>query len=86
MSVLKIRISDDEAAWLDALARMQGTTKTQIVRSALRKVFEENFLDNKTILLPKDQYQAIVDLVGSPLKSLEMEDRKRLQKVPDWDL
>ena len=83
MSVLKIRISDDEAAWLDALARMQGT---QIVRSALRKVFEENFLDNKTILLPKDQYQALVDLVGSPLKSLEMEDRKRLQKVPDWDL
>ena len=29
MSVLKIRISDDEAAWLDALARMQGTTKSR---------------------------------------------------------
>lgn len=39
MSVLKIRISDDEAAWLDALARMQGTTKTQIVRSAPEKSF-----------------------------------------------
>lgn len=67
MAVLKIRISDDEAAWLDALAKTQGTTKTQIVRSAMRKVFEENFLDRKTIFLPEDQFQALVDLVGSPL-------------------
>ena len=29
MAVLKIRISDDEAAWLEALARTQGTTKTR---------------------------------------------------------
>lgn len=86
MAVLKIRIPDDEMAWLDTVAKTQGTTKTQIVRSALRKVFEENFLDKKTILLPEDQYQALVDLVGSPLTRHEIEGRKRLQKVPDWDL
>lgn len=66
MAVLKIRISDDEMAWLEALSRMERTTKTQIVRSALRRVFEENFLDKKTILLPEDQYQALIDVVGSP--------------------
>lgn len=56
MAVLKIRIPDEEISWLDALAKTQGTTKTRIVRSALRSVFEENFLDKKTILLPENQY------------------------------
>lgn len=86
MAVLKIRIPDGELAWLDALARTQGTTKAEIVRSALRSVFEENFLEKKTILLPEDQYQALVDLVGTPLRQLEIEGRKRLQKVSDWNL
>ncbi len=52
---------------LRGLGRTQGTTKTQIVLSALRSVFEENFLEKKSILLPEDQYQALVELVGSPL-------------------
>lgn len=85
MAVLKIRIPDGELAWLDALARTQGTTKAEIVRSALRNVFEENFLEKKTILLPEDQYQALVELVGGPLTPQEIQGRKRLQKVPDWD-
>lgn len=86
MAMLKIRISEDEMAWLDALAKTQGATKTQIVRSALRKVFEQNFLDKKTILLLEDQYEALVDLVGSPFTLQEIEGKKRLEKVPDWDL
>lgn len=72
MEVLKIRIPDYEMAWLDALARTQSTTKTHIVRSALRRVFEENFLDKKTILLPEDQYQALFELVGGPLTPQEI--------------
>lgn len=86
MAELKIRIPDDEMAWLDALAKTQGTTKTQIVRSALRTFFEENFLEKKTIHLPGDKYQALVDLVGSPLTPQETEGRKRFEKVPDWNL
>lgn len=86
MAVLKIRISDDDMAWLEALSRMERTTKTQIVRSALRRVFEENFLDKKTILLPEDQYQALIDVVGSPLTQQEIEGRERFEKVPEWDL
>lgn len=86
MAVLKIRIPDDEMAWLEVLARTQGTTKAQIIRSALRRVFEENFLDKKTILLPEDQYQALVELVGGPLTPQELEGRKRLEKVSDWNL
>ena len=86
MAVLKIRIPEDEMEWLEVLARTQGTTKTQTVRSALRSVFEENFLEKKTILLPEDQYQALVDLVGSPLTRQELEGRKRLEIVPDWNL
>lgn len=52
----------------------------------LRSVFEENFLEKKTILLPEDQYQALVELVGSPLTPQEIEGRKKLKKVPDWNL
>ena len=58
---------------LRGLGRTQGTTKTQIVLSALRSVFEE-------------QYQALVELVGSPLTPQEIEGRKKLKKVPDWNL
>lgn len=86
MTVLKIRIPDDERAWLDALARTHGTTKTQIVLSALRRVFVESFLDKKMILLPEDQYQSLVDLLGSSLTPQEIASRKRLEKVPDWSL
>lgn len=71
---------------LRGLGRTQGTTKTQIVLSALRSVFEENFLEKKTILLPEDQYQALVDLVCTPLTPQELAGRKRLEKVPDWNL
>ena len=69
---------------LRGLGRTQGTTKTQIVLSALRSVFEENFLEKKTILLPEDQYQALVELVGSPLTPQEIEGRKKLKKVPGF--
>ncbi|WP_293701950.1 hypothetical protein [uncultured Parasutterella sp.] len=86
MAVLTIRIPDDEMTWLDALSKTLGTTKTQIVRSALRPVFEDNFIDKKTILLPEEQYQALVDLVGSPLTLQEIEGRKRLEKVSGWEL
>lgn len=86
MAVLKIRIPDGQMAWLDVLAKRQGTTKTQIVRTALITFFEENFLDRRTILLSKEQYQALVDLVGSPLTPQEIAGRKRLEKVHDWDL
>lgn len=65
---------------LRGLGRTQGTTKTQIVLSALRSVFEENFLEKKSILLPEDQYQALVELVGSPLTPQEIEGRKKLKK------
>ena len=67
---------------LRGLGRTQGTTKTQIVLSALRSVFEENFLEKKSILLPEDQYQALVELVGSPLTPQEIEGRKKLKKSP----
>lgn len=86
MALLTIRIPDNEMAWLDALAKTQGTTKTQIVRSALRSVFKDRFINRKTVLLPKDQFQALVDLAGSPLTLQEVEGRKRLEKAPEWEL
>ena len=86
MAVLKIRIPDDELACLEVLAERKARAKRQIVLSALRSVFEENFLEKKTILLPEDQYQALVELVGSPLTPQEIEGRKKLKKVPDWNL
>lgn len=48
--------------------------------------FKANFLDRKTILLQDDRYQALVGLIGSPLTRQEIEGRKRLEKVPDWNL
>lgn len=86
MAVLTIRIPDEEMTWLDAVAKTQGTTKTQIVRSALRPVFEDNFIDKKQIILPHDQFQALVELSGSPLSTEELEGRRRLKNLPGWDL
>lgn len=86
MAVLTIRIPDEEMSWLDVVAKTRGTTKTQIVRSALRPIFEDTFLDRKPIILPPEQYQALKDLVGTPLTQGEIEGRKRLNKIPDWEL
>lgn len=85
MAVLKIRIPDDELACLEVLAERKERPKHRSFYP-LRSVFEENFLEKKTILLPEDQYQALVELVGSPLTPQEIEGRKKLKKVPDWNL
>lgn len=84
MAVLKIRIPDDEMACLEVLAERKARPKHRSFYP--RSVFEENFLEKKSILLPEDQYQALVELVGSPLTPQEIEGRKKLKKVPDWNL
>lgn len=86
MAVLTIRIPDEEMSWLDTLAKTQRTTKTQIVRSALRPIFEDSFIDKKTIVLPHDQYQDLVEMIGAPPTQQEVEGRERLASVPDWEL
>lgn len=45
MAVLTIKIPDLEMAMLDAMVKTQRRTKTEIVRSALRPVFEESTSD-----------------------------------------
>ena len=86
MAKLTIRISDEELSWLNILAKTQGVTKTQIVRAALQRVFEDAFIDRIPIKLPHEPYQALLEFVGKPFSAEEIEGRKRLAKVQNWEL
>lgn len=86
MAKLTIQISDEEFNWLNILAKTQGLTKTQIVRAALHQVLEDAFVDRIPFRLPQEQYQALVDFEGKPLTAEEIEGRKRLAEVQEWEL
>lgn len=86
MALPTIRIPDEGKTRPDALDKTPGTAETQMVRPALRPVFEDSFMDRKTIVLPLSEYQALADLIGTPLTPQEIEGRKRLENVPDWEL
>lgn len=77
MAKLARRIQDDEMSQ----GKAGVTAKTQTERPALSPVCE----DRKTILMPQEQYQALVDLLDSPLTPEEIKGRKRLEAVPEWE-
>lgn len=86
MAVLTIKIPDVEMSLLDTLAKTQRRTKTEIVRSALRPVFEENFVDKRPIVVAEDEFNAILDMLDQPLSAEEIEGRKRLEAGRMWEL
>lgn len=86
MAELTINIPDEEIMYLKSLAKVQNTTETEIIREALKRFFKENFIDNQTIILSKKQYLALAELIDKSLSENEIEGRKRLEKVSDWEL
>lgn len=86
MAVLTIKIPDVEMSLLDQLAKIQRRTKTEIVRSALRPVFDENFIDKRPLIVAEDEFNAILDMLDQPLTAEEIEGRKRLEARRMWEL
>lgn len=86
MAVLTIKLPDNEMSWLDMLAKTQRRTKTEIVRSALRQVFEENFIDRQPIIVSEGEFNAIIDMLDQPMSIEEIEGRKRLEAARMWKL
>ena len=86
MAVLTIKLPDSEMSWLDMLAKTQRRTKTEIVRSALRPVFEENFIDRQPIIVSEGEFNAIIDMLDQPMSIEEIEGRKRLEAARMWKL
>lgn len=86
MAVLTIKIPDLEMAMLDAMVKTQRRTKTKIVRSALRPVFEENFVDKRPLTIAEDEFNAILDMLEQPISAEEIEGRKRLEARRLWEL
>ena len=86
MAVLTIKLPDNEMSWLDMLAKTQRRTKTEIVRSALRPVFEENFIDRQPIIVSEGEFNAIIDMLDQPMSIEESEGRTRLEAARMWKL
>lgn len=86
MAVLTIKIPDLEMAMLDAMVKTQRRTKTEIVRSVLRPVFEENFVDKRPLTIAEDEFNAILDMLEQPISAEEIEGRKRLEARRLWEL
>lgn len=86
MAVLTIEIPDQEMSWLNALAKKQGMTKAELVRFALRSLFEENFIDERPILVSEDAFNTVMDMIDEPLTQEEIEGRRRLAAARMWAL
>ncbi len=86
MAVLTVEIPDEEMSWLESLAKIQKKTKAEIVRSALRRVFDENFIDRRPILVCEEEFDAIVAMIDRPLTQEQIEGRRRPEAHRMWKL
>lgn len=86
MAVLTNKIPEVEMSLPDTTAKTQRRTKTEIVRSALRPMFEENFVDKRPIIVAEDEFNAILDMLDRPLSPEEIEGCKRLEAGRMWEL
>lgn len=81
MAKLARHTQENEAS----LGMTVGAETTQTEPPASSFVLEAESLGRKTMSLPQEQYQALVDLLDSPLTREEIKGRKRLEAVPEWE-
>lgn len=74
---ISLRLAEDEIEMLTILSKELRMTKTEIIRSALRPVFDRYFNQPESIVLNNSAFQALLDEIDS--KPSEEIARRRLE-------
>lgn len=81
---ISLRLTDDEVAFLTALSEELRMTKSEIIRMALRKLFERYFNQSPKILLSNSGFQNLLDEVEKTPSAQTLKRREKIRKYILW--
>lgn len=82
---ISLRLPPDESEMLSMLAHHLGISKSDIIRNALKPVFDEAFNKPETIVLSNRDFQIFLDELSSEPSEEILKCRRLLQSYELWD-
>ena len=81
---ISLRLTEDELAMLLALSEELRMTKSEIIRMALRKLFERYFSKSPKIFLSNSGFQNLLDEIEKTPSAQTLERREEIRKYILW--
>lgn len=83
--VISFRLSEDEIEKLGIIAERENCSKTQVIREALRQLFNKHFETQSSIELSDYQFQALLAEMKTPPSKEVAERRRHLMEFRMWE-
>ena len=82
---IRLRLPQDEVDMLTILAQRLRVSKSDIIRNALKPLFEENFNNPESIVLSNRDFQSLLDEMHKEPSEEVLKRRRHLQEYALWD-
>ena len=81
---ISLRLPEDELGMLTALSKELRMTKSEIIRSSLRPLFERYFNQPEKIVLSNSSFQSLLDEIGKNPSEQILRRREQTKKYIMW--
>lgn len=82
---ISLRLPPDEVEMLSILAQRLRVSKSDIIRNALKPLFEENFNKPESIVLSNRDFQSLLDKMQKEPSEEVLKRRRHLEEFSLWD-
>lgn len=82
---ISLRLPQDEVDMLSILAQRLRVSKSDIIRNALKPVFEDNFNKPESIILSNRDFQSLLDEMQKEPSEEVLKRRRHLEDYALWD-
>lgn len=82
---ITLRLPQDEVEMLTILAQRLRVSKSDIIRNALKPVFEDNFNNPESIVLNNRDFQSLLDEMQKEPSEEVLKRRRHLKEYALWD-
>ncbi len=81
---ISLRLPEDELGMLTALSKELRMTKSEIIRSSLRPLFDRYFNQPEKIVLSNSSFQSLLDEIGKNPSEQILRRREQTKKYIMW--
>lgn len=81
---ISLRLPEDELEMLTALSKELRMTKSEIIRSSLRPLFDRYFNQPEKIVLSNSSFQSLLDEIGKNPSEQILRRREQTKKYIMW--
>lgn len=82
---ISLRLKEDELAMLSSLSEELRMTKSEIIRMALRALFDHYFNPSSKILLSNSGFQNLLDEIENTPTAQTFDRREKIRKYILWN-